>query len=159
MNGAAQEPQACFACGRSYAKGEGRFCSPRCRAAFNAGFPPYNPNQARVLMQAPSWVLAAGPPGTVGTPYARDLPIRGDGCLITCKGCQREFVSKGLRCCSPECEKRYRERLEIEATMAEAGMEVAPKRRCEVCGAAIPRWRAGKAVKKTTRFCSDRCWQ
>jgi hypothetical protein len=168
---ATPEPQTCFACGRSYSRGapkadsssESRFCSVRCQDAFDTGFPPYDPNQARTLMQVPltAWIVVAGPPGTVGTrPHALDLPIRGDGCLITCKGCQREFVSKGLRCCSPECEKRYRERLEIEATLREVGAEAAPKRRCEACGAVIPRWTKGRRqVKKTVRFCSAKCQQ
>jgi len=155
---ATPEAQTCFACGRSYAKGDGRFCSVRCRDAFDNGNPAYG--QARAQAPSTDWVVIAGPPGTVGSRYASDLPTRGGGRLITCKGCQREFVSKGLRCCSPQCEKRYREHLEIEATMREVSAEAAPKRRCEACGAAIPRWtKGGRAVKKTVRFCSDNCWQ
>ena len=36
----------CFTCGRSYWRGDGRFCSARCREAFDAGFPPYDPSYA-----------------------------------------------------------------------------------------------------------------
>jgi hypothetical protein len=168
---ATAEPQTCFACGRSHSRGAmlaggsgpSRFCSVRCRDAFDAGFPPHDPNQARNLMQVPLtvWIVVAGPPGTVGTrAYARDLPISGDGCIIPCRNCKRPFVSRGLRCCSPECERKYKEGLEIEATMREVGAEAGPKRRCEFCGAVIPRWtKGGRQVKKTARFCSDRCSQ
>ena len=133
---AAREPQACFVCGRSYSRGapkadsssESRFCSVRCRDAFDNGFPPYDRPAGHPKIGDTPWVVVAGPP----TPIARNLPIHGNGCSTTCANCQRVFVSKGLRCCSPECEKRYRERLEIGATMAEAGMEAAPQRRCGV---------------------------
>ena len=161
---AAREPQACFVCGRSYSRGapkadsssESRFCSVRCRDAFDNGFPPYDRPAGHPKIGDTPWVVVAGPP----TPIARNLPIHGNGCSTTCANCQRVFVSKGLRCCSPECEKRYRERLEIGATMAEAGMEAAPKRRCEACGAVIPRWTKGRRqVKKTVRFCSAKCQQ
>src|SRR5215831_16015440 len=80
---AAPASPTCFICGRSYSKGDSRFCSLRCREAFDDGFPPYDPNQARTLMQVPltAWVAVAGPPGTVGSRlYARDAPISGDGC-------------------------------------------------------------------------------
>jgi hypothetical protein len=168
---AAREPQTCFACGRSYSRGapkadssrESRLCSVRCRDAFDAGFPPYDPNQARTLMQVrlTAWFVVAGPPGTVGIrPYARDLPISGQGCLIPCRNCQKQFISRGLQCCSPECERKYREGLDIEATLREVGAEAAPKRRCEVCGAVIPRWtKGGRQAKNTVRFCSDKCRQ
>jgi hypothetical protein len=44
--------------------------------------------------------------------------------------------------------------------MREVGAEAAPKRRCEVCAAVIPRWtKGGRAVKKAVRFCSDKCRQ
>jgi hypothetical protein len=88
------------------------------------------------------------------------LPVRGDGFLIECKGSRKPFVSKGLRCCGPDCERRYRERQEIAATMAEVGAElVGDKRCCEQCGKALPRWLPGGrgAVPVTRRFCSEKC--
>jgi hypothetical protein len=151
------EPQACFACGRSYAKGDGRFCSVRCRDAFDNGNPQYG--QARAQAPSTDWVVIAGPPGTVGSRYASDLPTRGGGCLITCKECQREFVSKGLRCCSPACERAYCERLHIEAAVKEVGGELPSRPVCQCCGARIPRWRKGRAVPKNTKFCSPKCQQ
>ena len=56
----------CFACGRGYCKGDGRFCSTRCREAFDAGFPPaQDSNYARAMTNVPlaAWRVVAGPPG------------------------------------------------------------------------------------------------
>jgi hypothetical protein len=150
------EAQICLVCARSYGKGDGRFCSVRCRDAFDDGYPPYDRPAGLPKIGDTPRVVVAGPP----TLIARDLPTRSGGWIIPCAGCKRDFVSKGLRCCSPECEKKCREHLEIEATMREVGAEAAPKRRCEVCNAVIPRWtKGGRAVKKTVRFCSDKCRQ
>ena len=44
----------CFACGRSYSRGHGRFCSTRCRDAFDAGAPAWQPPKA------PSYGLPIG---------------------------------------------------------------------------------------------------
>jgi hypothetical protein len=79
------------------------------------------------------------------------------GWIVECLNCGAEFDSAGLRCCSVECERRYRDRNENEQLMAEAGMERPTKRKCEQCGGVIPNWRDGRRVKKTTRFCSPRC--
>jgi hypothetical protein len=154
------EPQDCFACGRSFlhgalradASGPSRFCSNCWRDAFDAGFPPYAETSRAPRITADFRVIAG--PDILIVP---DLPARGDGCLIRCLGCQREFVSRGLRCCSTECDRAHRERLEIEATVAEVGTEIVPKRKCEVCGAIIPRWTKGKATPKNKRFCSAKC--
>jgi hypothetical protein len=102
--------------------------------------------------------LRAGLPpyGERSAPYS--LPQSGDGFRIECKGCRKPFVSRGLRCCSPECERSYREQLDIKSTMAEVGMEpMREKRKCEECGGDIPLWRKGKAVRSDSRFCSSRC--
>jgi hypothetical protein len=130
------EAPICFACGRSYSKGDGRFCSTRCRAGFDAGLPPYEDQRARYR-----------------------LSPTGDGFRIECKECRRPFVSKGLRCCSTECERKFHERREIEATMAEVGMEpiARERRKCAECGATIPMWRKGRKVSAATRFCSESC--
>jgi hypothetical protein len=57
----------CFACGRSHMRrpvsgdDNSRFCSARCQDAFDAGFPPYDPNHDRPLSNIPlSGWLAAG---------------------------------------------------------------------------------------------------
>jgi hypothetical protein len=131
-------------------QGEDRFCSPRYRIAFDGGFPPYSRAPISTGVQ---WHVVAGRPVLI----PRDFSTRGDGCMIACEGCQRGFVSRGLRCCSVECERKHKQQLEIAAAVAEVGLEIAPKRKCEACGGAIPRWRAGKAVRKTTRFCSKKC--
>jgi hypothetical protein len=49
----------CFACGYTYMRrpvngdDNARFCSRRCQDTFDAGFPPFNPNQDRVLEAVP----------------------------------------------------------------------------------------------------------
>jgi hypothetical protein len=130
----------CFVCGRSYGQGDGRFCSTKCRTAFDNGFP--------------SCEAVSSP-----TPYG--LQPRGDGFVIECKGCRRPFVSKGLRCCSAECDRQHRERKEIEAIVAEVGGELPEKRKCEQCGGDIARYqgvgKARKEVRKDARYCSPRC--
>jgi hypothetical protein len=55
----------CFACGRSHMRRQvsgddnARFCSKRCQDAFDAGFPPYDPNHDRPLSNVPlsGWLL------------------------------------------------------------------------------------------------------
>jgi DNA-directed RNA polymerase subunit M/transcription elongation factor TFIIS len=135
-NAASQE---CFACGRSFCKGDGRFCSTRCRDGFDAGLPPYQEIRA-----------------------SYSLTPRGDGFAIECAACRREFISKGLRCCSFECERKLRERKEIAASIAEAGIEQPTARaKCEKCGNNIPRWTGAgtrkRATPKGTRFCGRKC--
>jgi hypothetical protein len=146
----------CFLCRRSYVyrtpRGDdsGRFCSDRCRNNFDAGrrraeaFDPFEVTKWRIV--------AGGNPG-----YLPSTPIRmgKSGWHIACAGCQREFESKGLRCCSPECERRSRERAENLALMAEVGIEPKVKRQCAHpgCAATVPKWRNGRRVSKRARFC------
>jgi predicted nucleic acid-binding Zn ribbon protein len=144
---ASSASQECFACGRSFIKGDGRFCSPRCRDGFDAGLPPFQQHEARITY---TWL------------DGRPMQSRGDGLLIPCAHCKREFVSKGVRCCSTECERKLRERKEIAATIAEAGIERPTARtRCEKCGNNIPRWTGAgtrkRATPNGTRFCSRKC--
>ena len=55
----------CFACGRSFSRrlvhgdDNSRFCSKRCQAAFDAGFPPYDSNRDRALTAVPlsDWLM------------------------------------------------------------------------------------------------------
>jgi hypothetical protein len=178
------ETPTCFACGRPmiHRPREGddssRFCSPRCEEAhYVAGLPPYEviAEEFKRLSRLPFTAnsnlrVVAGPPG-VTSPYnplqgsrqlSRGIKRRGpEGWIIQCFGCGNEFDSKGLRCCSAECERRYREHRENEQLMAEAGMDRFVKRKCKAagCGRDIPAWRNGRRVSKATRFCSDRCQQ
>jgi predicted nucleic acid-binding Zn ribbon protein len=138
----------CFACGRTYVPkpmgGDDRFCSDRCREAYDAGFPPYDPTYH--LKSNPRWY---------------SLPMGKHGFLIECHGCGRTFDSKGLRCCSTKCERGLGEKREIKKLKAEAGVEfvskMGPKRKCERegCGRDIPRWRGGKRVSARARFCDE----
>jgi hypothetical protein len=135
----------CFACGRPFlpkpSTGDDNthaFCSPRCREAYDNGFPAYDP--AYTNKTNPRWY---------------SLPMGRHGFLIPCAGCGKEFDSKGLRCCSPACERRYRGRSESEDLMTEVGMDKPVKRKCDQCGGDIPNWRNGRRVR--SRFCSQGC--
>jgi hypothetical protein len=169
----------CMSCGFTYAAkpNKGRFCSDRCRAWYDAGNAGYRQDwlQPTNIEDVPlsGWRVIAGPPGTVGTNPWQSIIEASDrkrggrpagsmlrtrhGYMIQCAGCQKEFESKGLRCCSSDCERRYREREGNLAVMAAAGIQPATKRKCETCGAGIPKWRNGRQVSKATRFCSARC--
>jgi hypothetical protein len=131
----------CFLCGRDYlyvdtsGDDNGRFCSARCREAYDAGLPAYDPNYAS--KNNPRWY---------------SLPMGKHGFLINCAGCGRQFDSKSLRCCSVECERAYR----LKEEVADHPFRVV-KRKCVECSGEIPNWRKGRRVSKTTRFCSDRC--
>jgi hypothetical protein len=132
----------CFACGATFIyrgrRGElnGRFCSMRCQAAYDGGFTP------------------SDPPDPFG-----GMKRTTDGCKIACAGCSKEFESLGLRCCSDACERRYRERRDVLALMAEVGAAPSTKRKCAApeCSSTIPKWRKGRKVPSSTRFCSPTC--
>jgi hypothetical protein len=116
----------CLACGRSYINGDGRFCSTRCRDGFDVGLPPFQQQETR---SAQTWFAG------------RSMRPRGDGFLIPCAHCKREFVSKGLRCCSTECERKLRARKDIAETLTGHAVEGSGyvKSKCEKCGGNIPR--------------------
>jgi hypothetical protein len=146
-NAASQE---CFACGRSFTGTNAdnrRFCSARCQEAFDAGL--VGPHQEQAIKY--TWL------------DSRPMHLRGDRFLIPCAHCKREFVSKGLRCCSTECERKFRERKDIAETVAGHAVEGSGhvKRKCEKCGDNIPRWTGAgtrkRATPKGTRFCSRKC--
>jgi hypothetical protein len=149
----------------------GNFCSMRCQEWFNAGNPTYEQQceHERKLMGAAlgSFVVVAAPPELeVGSNlYQRlgfsGMPMRraGHGFYIACKHCNKEFESKGLRCCSQDCEKAYRESQERRAVLKEAGIEPTARRMCECpgCDRPIPKWKNGRQVSSKVRFCSDLC--
>jgi hypothetical protein len=157
------EAPRCHACGRSFMRMTGyarstalravvsrpnpegddntwAFCSARCREAYDNGWAAYDPHYAN--KSNPRWY---------------SLPMGKYGFLIECLGCGKDFDSKGLRCCSVECERDYRKRLEAEAVMAEVGMDALVKRKCEQCGGDIPNWRNGRRVR--SNYCSKSCQQ
>jgi hypothetical protein len=127
----------CSACGRSHSGRDAQWCSPRCREASNNGWPRYRPVTVEYFDLK-----------------GRPMTARGDGFGIKCRCCGGDFVSKGLRCCSPDCERLLRQREDNRDTLAE--LEIAPsaKRKCEDCQTIIPKWTAGgKLTKKSVRFC------
>jgi len=130
----------CFVCERGMVYRGTRFCSARCRDWYDAGNPAH---------QEITYRWRDGRPMKMGT----------RGFLINCAHCSQEFDSKGLRCCSRDCEQSYRERQDNLAVMAEVGIELTAKRECHTCGARIPKWRKGRRVSSKTRFCSPKCSQ
>jgi hypothetical protein len=147
----------CFLCGRSFVyrgptgDDSGRFCSDRCREGYDGG---RRTSEDLNPFKITKWrVIAGGNPGyrPPSTPMRRG-PV---GWHIACAGCHREFQSQGLRCCSPDCERRLRERAENLALMAEVGMEPKVKRQCAHpgCTATVPKWRKGRRVSDRARFC------
>jgi hypothetical protein len=155
----------CVSCGRGMTRRCGnRFCRDRCRTWYDAGNPGHAQDwrQPKPCFGIAGWKVIAGSPGVEfgSDPYAalkpRDRRQGEIGVWIECAHCGKSFDSKGLRCCSSECERRYSEREHNLRLMAEVGIEPAAKRRCR-CGAVIPKWRNGRRVRRTARFCSDRC--
>ena len=140
---------ACWSCGFTYCyrarHGDlnGNFCSMRCQDWYDAGNPAQHQQPAIIYRWRDG----------------RPMQMGKHGFLINCAQCGREFDSKGLRCCSRDCEQSYRERQDNLAVMAEVGMEPPAKRHCAnpVCGQAIPKWRNGRRVRSDQRFCSPKC--
>jgi hypothetical protein len=156
----------CISCGASFiyrppqGDDSGRFCSPRCREWYDNGNSSYDQHYAS--KNNPLWYTwrSISASTRVSAHDARPMPMGPHGFIIACAGCGKNFDSKGLRCCSADCERQYRERKDNAAVMAEVGMEPAStKRKCENpgCGKSIPKWRNGKRVSKSTRFCSQAC--
>jgi hypothetical protein len=168
----------CFACGTTSdyegRRGDlnGRFCSMRCQEWFDDGNPGHERQQEHdrklLTKSVADFRVVAGPPGLeAGAPYYATVfpkdfkftPMRREGFYIACKHCNKEFESKGLRCCSKECENAYREAEERRAKLKEAGIEPTAKRQCEClgCDRTIPKWKNGRQVSAKVRFCSDLC--
>ena len=140
---AAHNIVACFVCGRTFMyrgrRGDlnGRLCSLRCHDRYDAGNEP--------IGEEIVYRWRDGRPMKKGS----------KGFYIDCAHCRKEFESFGLRCCSLECDRAYSEREHNLAVMAEAGIEPATKRQCEVCSATIPKWRNGRIVSRKTRFAPE----
>jgi hypothetical protein len=154
---ARRKVKACFRCKRSYVNGDAdnaRFCGTLCREAFDAGAPLDSSWHER-LFEVHKWrVVAGGDQGYMPRPMA----IRGNGFAVTCAQCGREFGSQGLRCCSLECERKFRQRQELDAELADDPFRT-EKRRCQRpgCPHHIPLWKRGRRVSSATRYCSKYC--
>jgi hypothetical protein len=139
---------ACWSCGSAFRYKRrrdlnGNFCSMRCQDWYDVGNTPIEHDHAEKAYKTLNnkWRVVARSPGVeVGAPYyagmfprhhsSTTMTMTEKGYQIRCASCHREFESKGLRCCSPECERCYRERQENLAVMAEVGIEPAHKKRC-----------------------------
>jgi hypothetical protein len=132
------EPTKCFVCragmiyrGPQGDDASGRFCGPSCRTSYDRGLR-YRPTSIRY-----PW------------------PATKSGFIIACPGCSQDFDSKGLAFCSPDCQRKAKDRQEAEAVAAEAGHEVRNPRLCDGCGTRIPRYTAsGRATKKSVTKCA-----
>ena len=133
----------CFACGREYlyrdpdGDDSARFCSTRCREAYDAGFPRASDNPGLHPELMPNlyghegWRVVAGPPWIeIGSLYYADL-------IALCERKRARLAKRGV----------------VEP--------LRPKRKCESCGRDIPNWRGtGKARRRTredVKFCSEKC--
>jgi hypothetical protein len=130
-----QATPACMVCGRGYAPRGSRFCSDRCRDAFDAGAPVFAPPEIDRFFT---------------------LPKAGTCFRIDCAHCKRPFSSHGLRCCSIDCERSLCRRQARDRELAGNAFR-SPRPPCETCGAPLPKWRKGRLVSSITRFCSARC--
>jgi predicted nucleic acid-binding Zn ribbon protein len=84
----------CFLCGYGMVYTGCRFCSDRCREAFDAGHSRLDPNQARASLVLPldGWQIVAGPTTSpIGTSYYAPLLAHAEA------GRQRQKVRNGLR--------------------------------------------------------------
>jgi hypothetical protein len=107
----------CFSCGFNMVYKGRRFCSDRCRQWYDDGNPGYDQAWRKAKKDGAPYKVIAGPLGIeIGSIYhygkpdpIATRPTRA-GYMIRCAGCQREFESKGLRCCSKDCERLYQER-------------------------------------------------
>jgi hypothetical protein len=158
---AKNDAMSCHACGRPYmyrgprGDNSGRFCSDRCRDAYDAGLPAYDPGRK-------STTAALVDPLAGSRQLSRGIKRRAaHGWIIECFGCGQDFDSTGLRCCSVKCERAYLDRQDTIQAMAEVGMEAPTKRKCqrEGCPQYIPNWRNGRRVSSKTRFHSKECQQ
>jgi hypothetical protein len=149
------EYPTCFACARTYSRGDGRFCSSVCRNAYDDGYPA---RKSSPRLPAINGKRIWGP---ISNPHLATLNLkqRSDGFEIECRGCQKAFISKGLRCCSDKCDRQYVARQDNLALMASVGMEPFAKRQCEGCGKPLPRYVGeGKKRRVSTRVtCSEKC--
>ena len=121
----------CFACGRSFlprpSTGDDNvhaFCSPRCRQAYDVGFPAYDSNKVDVFaVPLSAWRVVAGPPAIeIGSQHY--APII-------------------------EAVERQRKRL----ARSSGGELIRPRRLCQRCGAKLPVWINGKQVRSDRKFC------
>jgi hypothetical protein len=132
-------PSTCFLCNRGFVyrpatdDESGRFCSATCRELYDQG------QRAASSSTRNYFTLEPGPRGF----------------WITCAGCDRRFESKGLRCCTPECERQARERAETKAVLDEVEMESSHKRTCAIpgCQRTIPNWTNGRKTSSARKYC------
>jgi hypothetical protein len=127
----------CLKCGRSCVQTESQFCSDGCRKSFESDGRRYVP-----------------PPTTVEI-LGRHLPQGRNGVFIVCPGCNKRFESLGLRYCSKDCQNKP----DLRESMGPLAEDEDRRRRCQApgCTRRIPLFRNGRAVPKSTKYCSESC--
>lgn len=137
------QPTKCMCCGTSYmyrppidAACSGRFCSQRCRESYDHGIV--------VCALSTHYQFADG----------RPMRPADRGFVLECRFCRQPFASNGLRCCSHECERALKDRLDALEVAARIGHTARPHRVCEGCGG-----RVSRHARANQRFCSSRCQQ
>jgi hypothetical protein len=148
----------CFACGRTFTyrgpadDNSGRFCSDNCRNAYDNGLTPRDdPNPLSVTR----WHTVAGAePGSLPRTHMR---MGKGGFYVPCRGCRREFESRGWAFCSPTCKTKSHEKSANNAIMAEVGMTPPTKQTCLNCSKNLPTWINGKRRRKNQLCCSQKC--
>lgn len=90
-----------------------RFCSDRCRDFYNSGAPGYDHDWRQPK---------------IGYRWRDGRPMKeaAGGFRIGCACCAKEFDSRGPRCCSVVCERRYRERQDNIAVWLRPGSSRQP---------------------------------
>jgi hypothetical protein len=109
LSEAAVDYNLCFLCGDRFdyvptgnSDQNGRFCSDECRSAYDHGTPGYHQDWLRKETGlSPGYVPKTFPKGR-------------EGFLIPCANCGEIFDSKGVRCCSSECERALRDGVKVE---------------------------------------------
>jgi predicted nucleic acid-binding Zn ribbon protein len=133
-------PTKCFLCRASYlycgsvGDDSGRFCSDRCRDAYDFSGLRYRSPEAR-FTHADGHLMP---------------PVAG-GFRVACRSCGVQFNSNGLAFCSDDCRRLGEARQEAKA----AGHEPRKGRTCIDCGSRIPRYTSsGRATKANVVRCT-----
>jgi hypothetical protein len=137
------KPTKCMCCGASYIyrrptddERVGRFCSKRCQDNYDFR------------------VASHSAPTRYTFVDGRPMRAADSGFVRECRFCRKPFVSRGLQCCSYECERALKDRLDTLEVAARIGHIARPHRVCEGCGGRVPRH-----ARANQRFCSSRCQQ
>ncbi len=125
----------CLRASYLHGRGDGQFCSSRCRDGCDAGCPAHQPYDAISFLHR--------------FPVSRAIIRQGPrGAIIACAHCRREFDSRGLHCCTKACERALTNAKALQADIGPLAARPSARRKCEVCEAKLPRSINGKEVRR-----------